>query len=89
MMVIRRMTHRFQTEEIKRISFIKRRVGNKDEIIPADTVVIAAGQDPLRDLMQPLQDAGRSVHLIGGADVAAELDAKRAIHQGTLLAVQI
>ena len=64
-------------------------IGEQDEILPADTIIIAAGQEPLRDLYQPLLDAGRSVHLIGGADVAAELDAKRAIHQGTILATEI
>jgi 2,4-dienoyl-CoA reductase (NADPH2) len=48
--------------------------------------VICAGQEPLRALLEPLRAAGRSPHLIGGADVAAELDAKRAIAQGSELA---
>ena len=43
----------------------------------------------LRELQQPLLDAGKTVHLIGGADVAAELDAKRAINQGATLAAAI
>ena len=54
-----------------------------------DQVVICAGQEPQRELLPALQAAGCSVHLIGGADVAAELDAKRAIHQGTTLAAQL
>ncbi len=55
-------------------------------LLEVDTVVVCAGQEPLRELETPLRAAGVSVHLIGGADVAAELDAKRAIEQGTLLA---
>ena len=62
-------------------------VGDKDMTIPADTIVVCAGQDPQRALQADLQAAGCTVHLIGGADVAAELDAKRAIKQGTELAL--
>ena len=62
-------------------------VGDKDMTIPADTIVVCAGQDPQRALQAELQAAGCSVHLIGGADVAVELDAKRAIKQGTELAL--
>lgn len=57
--------------------------------IPCDTVVVCAGQDPNRALLEPLQKAKIPVHLIGGADLASELDAKRAIDQGTRLAVSI
>ncbi|MCW7459344.1 FAD-dependent oxidoreductase [Leptospira bandrabouensis] len=57
--------------------------------IPCDTVVVCAGQDPNRTLLEPLQKANIPVHLIGGADLASELDAKRAIDQGTRLAVTI
>lgn len=64
-------------------------VGGKERTLPVDTVVICAGQEPLRDLLAPLEAAGHRVHLIGGADVAAELDAKRAIAQGTSLAAEI
>lgn len=64
-------------------------LGDREETIPADTIVVCAGQEPERALHQPLLDAGMRVHLIGGADVAAELDAKRAIHQGTTLAATI
>jgi 2,4-dienoyl-CoA reductase (NADPH2) len=58
-------------------------------LIEADTVILCAGQDPERSLHAALIEAGASVHLIGGADVAAELDAKRAINQGTVLAAAI
>ncbi|MGM0524794.1 MAG: FAD-dependent oxidoreductase [Pseudomonadota bacterium] len=61
----------------------------KRELLRVDNIVICAGQLPLKDLQQQLIDAGQSVHLIGGADVAAELDAKRAIRQGTELAASI
>lgn len=64
-------------------------IENDDQVLPVDTVIICAGQDPLRELEAPLKAAGKTVHLIGGADVAAELDAKRAIHQGTTLAAAV
>ncbi|RJT53190.1 NADPH-dependent 2,4-dienoyl-CoA reductase [Rahnella variigena] len=57
--------------------------------LEVDNVIICAGQEPQRALYQPLQDAGKTVHLIGGADVAVELDARRAIDQGTRLALKI
>jgi 2,4-dienoyl-CoA reductase (NADPH2) len=60
-------------------------INNEVQILPVDHVVICAGQEPLRDLHQGLIDAGQSVHLIGGADVAAQLDAKRAIKQASEL----
>ncbi|SEP88742.1 2,4-dienoyl-CoA reductase (NADPH2) [Pseudomonas sp. NFACC02] len=67
------------------------RIGAEGEerLLPVDNVVICAGQDPLRELYDGLQAAGQSVHLIGGADVAAELDAKRAINQGSRLAAEL
>jgi len=58
-------------------------------LLEVDSVVLCAGQESLRDLAAPLRGAGVTVHLIGGADVAAELDARRAIEQGTLLAGRI
>ena len=58
-------------------------------LVEADTVVLCSGQEPLRELAQPLAAAGLKVHLIGGAHEASELDAKRAIDQGTRLAVTI
>ena len=59
------------------------------QVLPVDTVIVCAGQDPLRELHDGLVAAGQSVHLIGGADVAAELDAKRAINQGSRLAAEL
>ncbi|WP_312958074.1 NADPH-dependent 2,4-dienoyl-CoA reductase [Stutzerimonas nitrititolerans] len=59
------------------------------QVLPVDTVIVCAGQDPLRELQAELEQAGLSVHLVGGADVAAELDAKRAINQGSRLAAQL
>ncbi|MBN3789742.1 NADPH-dependent 2,4-dienoyl-CoA reductase [Burkholderia sp. Ac-20353] len=59
------------------------------QTLPVDNVVICAGQQPLRELEKQLQAAGCTVHLIGGACEAAELDAKRAIHQGTTLAATL
>jgi 2,4-dienoyl-CoA reductase (NADPH2) len=59
------------------------------QLIECDTVVLCAGQEPLRELQAPLVAAGVAVHLIGGADEAAELDAKRAIAQGTALAARL
>ncbi|HYD69805.1 NADPH-dependent 2,4-dienoyl-CoA reductase [Azospirillum sp.] len=64
-------------------------VDGAPRVIPADTVVVCAGQEPLRDLLEPLQALGVSVHLIGGADVAAELDARRAIDQGTRVGLSL
>ncbi|WP_027474556.1 NADPH-dependent 2,4-dienoyl-CoA reductase [Curvibacter gracilis] len=64
-------------------------VDGQPQLLPVDNVVVCAGQEPQRELYEGLQAAGCRVHLIGGADVAAELDAKRAIHQGTTLAAQI
>ena len=57
--------------------------------LEVDSIIICAGQESMRELEQPLRDAGVEVHLIGGADVAAELDAKRAIEQGLQLAQKL
>jgi len=64
-------------------------IDGADKTLPVDHVVICAGQEPLRDLHDDLVARGCSVRLIGGADVAAELDAKRAIDQGVRLAATI
>ncbi|MEV4940737.1 NADPH-dependent 2,4-dienoyl-CoA reductase [Streptomyces zaomyceticus] len=64
-------------------------IGGERQLLPVDTVVLCAGQEPRRDLYEELIAAGRVAHLIGGADVAAELDAKRAIDQGTRLAATL
>ncbi|MFB7928305.1 FAD-dependent oxidoreductase [Streptomyces sp. NPDC056039] len=58
-------------------------------VLEVDTIVLCTGQEPRRGLYEELVAAGRSTHLIGGADVAAELDAKRAIKQGTELAAAL
>jgi 2,4-dienoyl-CoA reductase (NADPH2) len=65
---------------------LRLRVQGQEQLLAVDTVVICAGQEPLRALLDDLQTVGRSAHLIGGADVATELDAKRAIAQGSRLA---
>ena len=64
-------------------------VDGRSTVLEVDTVVLCTGQDPRRDLYDELTAAGRNVHLIGGADVAAELDAKRAIKQGTEVAAAL
>jgi len=58
-------------------------------VIAVDTIVMCAGQVPFRSLADDLESAGKAPHVIGGADVAAELDAKRAIDQGTRLAASL
>ncbi|HMS73788.1 NADPH-dependent 2,4-dienoyl-CoA reductase [Gordonia sp. (in: high G+C Gram-positive bacteria)] len=65
--------------------------GNVTEtrLLEVDNIVICAGQESVRDLVDPLTVAGVRTHIIGGADVAAELDAKRAIRQGTEVAAGI
>ncbi|MBT2142455.1 MULTISPECIES: NADPH-dependent 2,4-dienoyl-CoA reductase [unclassified Rhodanobacter] len=64
-------------------------VDGKPQVLPVDNVVVCAGQEPNRRLADELIAAGMKVHVIGGADVAAELDAKRAIAQGTRVASEI
>jgi len=59
------------------------------QLIEADTIVLCAGQLPERSLADALEAKGVPCHVIGGADVAAELDAKRAINQGTRLAASL
>ena len=63
-------------------------VDGEARLIEVDTIVVCAGQEPRRDLYEALQGKV-SVHLVGGADVAAELDAKRAIDQATAVAVAL
>ena len=64
-------------------------VDDTERLLEVDTVVICAGQESLRDLLPDLEKEGIETHIIGGADVAAELDAKRAIDQGARLAAEI
>jgi len=63
------------------------KVDGKPRVLDVDTVVICAGQEPRRELVEGLRQAGIATTLIGGADVATELDAKRAIEQGTQVAM--
>ncbi|SES11574.1 MULTISPECIES: NADPH-dependent 2,4-dienoyl-CoA reductase [Halopseudomonas] len=65
------------------------RRGDETSVLPVDTIILCAGQEPLRELQAGLEASGKSVHLIGGADVASELDAKRAIDQGSRLAAEL
>ncbi|MCS2156317.1 NADPH-dependent 2,4-dienoyl-CoA reductase [Scandinavium sp. H11S7] len=64
-------------------------IGGEPQVLAVDHVILCAGQEPRRDLADPLRAAGKPVHLIGGCDVAMELDARRAIDQGTKLALEI
>ncbi|HEY4714382.1 MAG TPA: FAD-dependent oxidoreductase, partial [Aquirhabdus sp.] len=63
--------------------------GKKIHVLEVDSIIVCAGQEPLRELHDALQTAGCSTHLIGGADKAMELDAKFAIKQGAELAARI
>lgn len=64
-------------------------VDGQPQVLPVDNVIVCAGQEPNRSLADALIAAGIKTHVIGGADVAAELDAKRAIDQGTRLAATL
>ena len=61
----------------------------EQRVLGVDTIVLCTGQESVRDLVSPLEALGKPVHVIGGADVAAELDAKRAIKQATELAARL
>ncbi len=65
------------------------KINDKPQVLDVDNVVLCAGQEPNRELLEQMQATGVPVHLIGGADVAAELDAKRAIRQGAELAMSL
>ncbi|HCT9310209.1 FAD-dependent oxidoreductase [Citrobacter koseri] len=64
-------------------------INGEPQLLNVDHVVICAGQEPRRELAAPLRASGKTVHLIGGCDVAMELDARWAIAQGTKLALAI
>ncbi|NNE28308.1 MAG: NADPH-dependent 2,4-dienoyl-CoA reductase [Saprospiraceae bacterium] len=64
-------------------------VAGKKTHLEVDNIIICAGQEPLRDLYNDLREAGQNIHLIGGAEEAKELDAKRAIDQGYRLALSL
>ena len=59
------------------------------KVLKVDHIIICAGQIPFKELYKPLVDVGKNVHIIGGADFAGELDAKRAINQGCRLAAKL
>lgn len=61
-------------------------VGDESKILPADTIVVCAGQESENSLVKELENTGLSVHVIGGAKFAGELDAKRAISEGVQIA---
>ncbi|WP_018918624.1 NADPH-dependent 2,4-dienoyl-CoA reductase [Vreelandella zhanjiangensis] len=65
------------------------RHNGEDRVLNVDSIVVCAGQESVRDLIEPLEASGKRVHVIGGADEAAELDAKRAIDQGMRLAAKL
>jgi 2,4-dienoyl-CoA reductase (NADPH2) len=62
---------------------------SESRVLAVDTIVLCTGQESVRGLIEPLEALGKPVHVIGGADVAAELDAKRAIKQATELAARL
>ncbi|MBS0556413.1 MAG: FAD-dependent oxidoreductase [Proteobacteria bacterium] len=64
-------------------------IDGKAQVLDVDNVIVCAGQEPQRELYDGLKAANIDAHLIGGADVAAELDAKRAIEQGTRLGAML
>jgi len=68
---------------------LRLRAGGVLQALRVDTIVICAGQEPRRELAFTLAQAGVACTLIGGADVAVELDAKRAIDQGTRVALAL
>ena len=65
------------------------RIDGTEQLLEVGTVVVCAGQEPMRALADALAATGVNAHVIGGADVAAELDAKRAIDQGSRLAATL
>jgi len=65
------------------------RIDDVVQVLPVQTVVICAGQEPQDELKSLLEAVGPRIHVIGGADVAAELDAKRAIAQAAKLAARL
>ena len=64
-------------------------IDDQPVVLDVETIVVCTGQEPQRELLADLEAAPATVHVIGGADVAAELDAKRAIKQGTEVAAAL
>ena len=65
------------------------RIDDEPQVLEVDNIVICAGQLSRTELVEPLEAAGLNVHVVGGAHIAAELDAKRAIDEGTRLAAAL
>ena len=83
------VTHEYPDLTVHLTLFNAKIAEGEPQVLPVDTGIVCAGQDPLRELQAELEQGAVPVHLIGGADVAAELDAKRAINQGSRLAAQL
>jgi 2,4-dienoyl-CoA reductase (NADPH2) len=64
-------------------------LADRNEVLPFDTMVVCAGQESDRRIADDIAAKGRSVHVIGGARLAGELDAKRAIYEGAILGNRI
>ena len=64
-------------------------VGVHAQVIKADTIVVCAGQEPAREVLALAEPLGKPVHLIGGAKESGELDAVKAIEDGTRLALAL
>jgi 2,4-dienoyl-CoA reductase (NADPH2) len=64
-------------------------LGDRNEVLAADTIVVCAGQESDRQLADEIEAGGQPVHVIGGARLAGELDAKRAIYEGAILGNRI
>ena len=68
------------------MTLVSYRRGSEIKVLQVDNIITCAGQESLRELQEPLAKAGIPVFRIGGSELASELDAKRAIDQGTRLA---
>jgi 2,4-dienoyl-CoA reductase (NADPH2) len=64
-------------------------IDGKSRVFDVDTVIVCAGQEPLRTVYDELKDAGMNVSLVGGAYEAVELDAKKAIEQASRMAAEV
>jgi len=94
--VHRLVLHRARVEMIANVTYNKIddeglhiSVGNEDRLISCDSVVLCSGQVSINSLADELKADGRSAHVIGGASFAGELDAQRAIEEGTLLGARL
>ncbi len=65
------------------------RIAGEEQCLAVDHVVLCTGQESVNQLFTELEAAGKKAHLIGGAELAAELDAQRAIEQGYKLAISL